>query len=156
MSKIFKPHFKTFYKFFSTNGTKISIFEKNCFTQFSLTKLVSQRFTSTRDRKLTKKFQTTFFKTFYKFFPPIGPKFRYSKKNCFTQLFFHKTCFTTFHIHWRQKIDKKFSKHIFQNILQVFPPNWTKISIFEKKLFHTNFHSQNMFHNVSHPLQTDN
>ena len=61
-------------------------------------------------------------KTFTSSFHSMGPKFRFLKKVFPTIFFTHKTCFTTFHIDWSQKIDKSFFEPIFQNFLQVIVP----------------------------------
>ena len=52
-----------------------------------------------------------------------------------TIFFTYKTSFTTFHVDWSQKIDKKFFEPIFQNFLQVIVPLWDQNFNFWKKYF---------------------
>ena len=85
----------------------------------------------------------------------MGPNFRFSKKVFQTTFFTHKTCFTTFHIDYSQKIKENFLGPIFQkNFISYCPPMGPKFH-FSKKVFPTFFfHLQNMFQTSSHLLET--
>ena len=139
--KFFRTNFSKFFtSYCPPMGPKFQ-FLKSCFRQFySLTKHVSQHFTLIEAKKWTKIFSNQFFKIFYKLLSPYGTKISISKKVFPTIFFTYKTCFTTFHVDWSQKMDKNFFEPIFQNFLQV--ENWcpfsygTKISI-SKKVFPT-------------------
>ena len=111
-------------------------FWKKCFRQFfSLTKCVSQQFTLIEAKKSTKIFSHHFSKNFTSYCPPMGPKFQFLKKVFPTIFFTYKTCFTTFHVDWSQKIDKNFFEPFFQKSLQVVFPLWDQNFNFWKKCF---------------------
>ena len=184
-TKIFSNHFfKKVYKLLSPYGTKISIFEKSVSDNF----FHSQNVFHNISRWLKPKNRQKFFRTNSKFFtiycPPMEPKFQLLKKVFPTIFFTYKTCFTTFHVDWSQKIDKNFfepffkkfvtkcvSQHftlieakkstkIFSNQFKIFynllSPYGTKISTFEKSVSDNFFHLQNMFHNISRWLKPKN
>ena len=123
-TKIFSNHFfKKFYKLLSPYGTKNSIFGKSVSDNF----FHLQNMFHNISRRLKPKNRQTFFRTnFSKYFtsygPPMGPKFQFLKKVFPTIFFTYKTCFTTFHVDWSQKIGKKFVAPFFQKILQVIVP----------------------------------
>ena len=112
----------------------------------------------------------TFFETFYKLTSPKSLKIRFSEK-----LFFHSqtTFYVVFHP-WEKKNRQKFFRiHCSKNIkcfcyfskmhfaetnqsrqyFLVFCSFLAKISIFDKSVAKFR-HSQNLFHNISHPLET--
>ena len=152
----FEPFFKKFYKLLSPYGTKISIFEKSVSDNF----FHSQNVFHNISRWLKPKNRQKFFRTNSKFFtiycPPMEPKFQLLKKVFPTIFFTYKTCFTTFHIDWSQKIDKNFFEPFFKKFYKLLSPYGTKMSIFGKSVSDNFFHLQNKFHNISRWLMPKN
>ena len=152
----FALFFKKFYKLLSPYGTKISIFEKSVSDDF----FHLQNMFHNISRWLKPKNRQKLFRTNSKFFtiycPPMEPKFQLLKKVFPTIFFTYKTCFTTFHIDWSQKIDKNFFEPFFKKFYKLLSPYGTKISIFGKSVSDNFFHLQNKFHNISRWLKPKN
>ena len=140
-TKIFSNHFfKNFYKFLSPYGTKISIFGKSVSDNFfHLQNMFHNISRWLKPKNRQKFFRTIFAKKFTSYCPPTGPKFQFLEKVCPTVFFTYKTCFTTFHVDWSQKIGKNFVAPFFQKIYKLFSPYGTKISIFVKSNPDKNF-----------------
>ena len=80
-----------------------------------------------------------FFKKFCKLLSPYGTKISIFGKSVSDNFFTYKTCFTTFHVDWSQKIGKNFVAPFFQKILQVFVPLRDQNFNFWKKCFRQYF-----------------
>ena len=120
----------------SPYGTKISIFGKSVSDNFFhlQTKFHNiSRWLKPKNRQ--KFFRTIFSKNFTSYCPPMGPKFQFLKKVFPTIFFTYKTCFTTLHVDWSQKVDKNCFEPIFQNFLQIIVPLWDQNFNFWKKCF---------------------
>ena len=120
----------------SPYGTKKSISEKivsdNFFQSQNLCHNISYWLKPKNQQKV---FRHHFSKIFTSYCPPMGPKFQFPKKRFPTTFFTHKTCFTTFHNDYSQKINKKILDPIFQKYLQVIVPLWDQNFNFRKRGF---------------------
>ena len=136
------PKFQFLWKVFPINFFTHRI----CFTTFHVD----------WSQKIDKNFFEPIFQNFTSYCPRMGPKFPFLKKVFPTIFFTYKTCFTTFHVDWSQKIGKNFVAPFFQKTYKLLSPYGTKISIFVKSVSDKFFHSPNMFHNISRWLKTKN